>query len=85
MMRHELALALVLRRACASAVEPMETVWSAAAAVVSEGSEGESKKWNCGAGRLTGTRCGLCWCALARHGLSRQDAGDAWRHAALEV
>ena len=45
----------------------------------------ESKKWNCGARRLTGARCGLCWRALARRALSRQDAGDAQHHAALEV
>ena len=47
------------------------------------GSEGKSKKWKCGAGRLTGARCGLCWRALARRGLSRQAAGDARRHAAV--
>ena len=44
-----------------------------------------SKETKCGAGRLTGARCGLCWRALARRGLSRQDTGDARRHAALEV
>ena len=44
-----------------------------------------SKEKKCGARRLMGARCGLCWRALARCGLSRQDAGDARRHAALEV
>ena len=44
-----------------------------------------SKETKCGAGRLTGARYGLCWRALARRGLSRQDAGDARRHAALKV
>ena len=42
-----------------------------------------SKETKCGAGRLTGARCGLCWCALARRGLSRQAARDARRHAAV--
>jgi len=41
-----LLLAMVQRRACMSAAEPMAMAWSAAATVVSEGSEGESKKWN---------------------------------------
>ena len=44
-----------------------------------------SKETKCGAGRLTGARCGLCWRTLARRGLSRQDAGDARRHAALKA
>jgi len=44
-----------------------------------------SKETKCGAGRLTGARCGLCWRALARRGLSRHDAGDARRHAALKA
>ena len=44
-----------------------------------------SKETKCGAGRLTGARCGLCWRALALHGLSRQDAVDARRHTALKV
>ena len=44
-----------------------------------------SKETKCGTGRLTGARCGLCWRALARRGLSRQDAGDARRHVALKV
>ena len=44
-----------------------------------------SKETKCGAGRLTGARCGLGWHALAQHGLSRQDVGDARRHAALKV
>ena len=44
-----------------------------------------SKETKCGAGRLTGARCGLCWRALAQRGLSRQDTGDVRRHAALKV
>ena len=38
-----------------------------------------SKETKCGAGRLTGACCGLCWHALAQRGLSRQDASDARR------
>ena len=44
-----------------------------------------SKETKCGAGRLTGAHCDLCWRALAQRGLSRQDAGDARCHVALKV
>ena len=44
-----------------------------------------SKLMKCGAGRLTGAHCDLCWRALAQRGLRRQDAGDARCHVALKV
>jgi len=49
-----LLLAVVQRRACASAAEQMATAWSAAAAVVSEG-EGEARN---GESRSVTSECG---------------------------
>jgi len=68
---------------CGEHVRAQQSQWRRRWPAVAAKEKEESKKWKCGAGRLTGGRCGFNWRTLAQHGLSRQAASNVRHHAAV--